>query len=46
MNQVVVWDRIVHRAERVVIDEKHIKPEYWFLDDGTNIKWASLLARF
>lgn len=37
MNQVVVWDQIVLREKRVVIDERRTRPEYWLLDDGTNL---------
>ncbi|KAF1760001.1 hypothetical protein GCK72_008247 [Caenorhabditis remanei] len=37
VNQVVLWDRIVERSERVVMDEIGIKPKYYFLDDGSNL---------
>ncbi|CAL2038285.1 unnamed protein product [Caenorhabditis brenneri] len=37
VNQVVLWDRIVERANRVVMDEVNVKPKYYFLDDGSNL---------
>uniref|UniRef100_A0A1I7URH1 Signal peptidase complex subunit 3 n=1 Tax=Caenorhabditis tropicalis TaxID=1561998 RepID=A0A1I7URH1_9PELO len=37
VNQVVLWDRIVERGERVVMDEIGVKTKYYFLDDGTNL---------
>ncbi|CAI5446312.1 unnamed protein product [Caenorhabditis angaria] len=37
INQVVLWDRIVERSERVVMNEKNLKTKYYFLDDGKNL---------
>ncbi|CAD6188644.1 unnamed protein product [Caenorhabditis auriculariae] len=37
LNQVVLWDRIIERSRRVVIDERQLKPKYYFMDDGTNL---------
>lgn len=37
VNQVVLWDKIVLRASRVVIDERRIQPKYYFLDDGNHL---------
>ncbi|PIC40416.1 hypothetical protein B9Z55_011765 [Caenorhabditis nigoni] len=37
VNQVVIWDRIVERSERVVMDEIGVKTKYYFLDDGAHL---------
>ncbi|VDM58302.1 unnamed protein product [Angiostrongylus costaricensis] len=37
MNQVVLWDKIVLRSERVVLDERRLQSKYYFLDDGSNL---------
>lgn len=37
MNQVVLWDSIVMRSERVILDERRLQSKYYFLDDGTNL---------
>ncbi|VDL70538.1 unnamed protein product [Nippostrongylus brasiliensis] len=37
MNQVVLWDKIVLRSQRVVLDERRLQSKYYFLDDGTNL---------
>ncbi|KAK6745780.1 hypothetical protein RB195_012100 [Necator americanus] len=37
MNQVVLWDKIVLRSERVVLDERRLQSKYYFLDDGTHL---------
>uniref|UniRef100_A0A0N4ZFD3 Signal peptidase complex subunit 3 n=1 Tax=Parastrongyloides trichosuri TaxID=131310 RepID=A0A0N4ZFD3_PARTI len=36
-NQVTLWDQVVLRNDRVVINEKNIYPEYYFFDDGSNL---------
>ena len=33
----MLWDRIVQRASRVVVDERKISPKYYFLDDGSHL---------
>ncbi|GMR32586.1 hypothetical protein PMAYCL1PPCAC_02781 [Pristionchus mayeri] len=38
VNQVVIWDRILHRNTRVVIDERIGTPKYHLMDDGTSLK--------
>lgn len=45
----VLWDRIVERADRVVMDEIGVKSKYYFLDDGTNLlnhKNVTFVLRF
>ncbi|PAV60053.1 hypothetical protein WR25_19539 [Diploscapter pachys] len=37
VNQVVLWDKIVLRSERVLIDERRLKPKYYFMDDGSHL---------
>ncbi|KAK5977742.1 Signal peptidase complex subunit 3 [Trichostrongylus colubriformis] len=37
LNQVVLWDKIVLRSERVVLDERRLQSKYYFLDDGANL---------
>ncbi|KAK6031065.1 signal peptidase subunit [Ostertagia ostertagi] len=37
LNQVVLWDKIVLRSERVVLDERRLQSKYYFLDDGTHL---------
>ncbi|CAJ0585719.1 unnamed protein product, partial [Mesorhabditis spiculigera] len=49
VNQVVLWDKIVLRATRVVIDERRVQPKYYFLDDGNHLlnhKNVSLILRY
>ncbi|CEF67443.1 CG5919 protein [Strongyloides ratti] len=36
-NQVTLWDQVVLRSDRVVINEKDLYPEYYFFDDGSNL---------
>lgn len=33
MNQVVLWDKIILRSERVVLDERRLTSKYYFLDE-------------
>uniref|UniRef100_A0AC34R7H7 Signal peptidase complex subunit 3 n=1 Tax=Panagrolaimus sp. JU765 TaxID=591449 RepID=A0AC34R7H7_9BILA len=37
VNQVVLWDKIVLRANRAVIIEEKIAPKYYFIDDGEHL---------
>ncbi|CAI2349141.1 unnamed protein product [Caenorhabditis sp. 36 PRJEB53466] len=37
VNQVVLWDQIVERAERVVLNEKGKKTKYYFIDNGNSL---------
>ncbi|GMT32411.1 hypothetical protein PFISCL1PPCAC_23708 [Pristionchus fissidentatus] len=38
VNQVVIWDRILHRNNRVVIDERIVTPKYHLMDDGNHLQ--------
>ncbi|CAI4229180.1 unnamed protein product [Auanema sp. JU1783] len=38
VNQVVLWDKVVLRSERVVLDVRKTQSKYYFLDDGQHLK--------
>ncbi|CAJ0596938.1 unnamed protein product [Cylicocyclus nassatus] len=37
VNQVTLWDEILLRSKRVVLDERRLHSKYYFLDDGSNL---------
>uniref|UniRef100_A0AC35TZX8 Signal peptidase complex subunit 3 n=1 Tax=Rhabditophanes sp. KR3021 TaxID=114890 RepID=A0AC35TZX8_9BILA len=37
VNQVVLWDQVVLRNDRVVINEKALNPKYYFIDEGRHL---------
>ncbi|KAF7274171.1 signal peptidase complex subunit Spase22-23 [Rhynchophorus ferrugineus] len=38
LNQVVLWDKIVLRGEKTVLDFKNMHTKYYFWDDGNGLK--------
>lgn len=36
----VLWDKIILRGEKAVIDYQDINGKYPFFDDGTGLRWV------
>ncbi|CAB3402790.1 unnamed protein product [Caenorhabditis bovis] len=37
VNQIILWDRIVERNNRVVMDERELRTKYYCMDDGRHL---------
>jgi len=38
VNQVVLWDKIIQRGEKAVIDLNSMNTKYYFFDDGNGLR--------
>ena len=38
VNQVVLWDKIIQRGEKAVVDLNNMNTKYYFFDDGNGLR--------
>lgn len=44
VNEVVIWDKIIKRTDKQVLDLKNLNPKYYFFDDGSFLRYVYLIT--